>query len=122
MLEKRILLVEDDLELAEVMATVLREEGYLVDLAATAGQAQEHLARFSYAVVIADWRLPDGDGTLLAGRRSRHDAVHRRTGLLSSDPEGSDDPVFARALSAPRSPLASTPQCRSKSPTADTNL
>src|SRR5436853_5647049 len=66
MLEKRILLVEDDLELAEVMATVLREEGYLVDLAATAGQAQEHLARFSYAVVIADWRLPDGDGTLIA--------------------------------------------------------
>jgi DNA-binding response OmpR family regulator len=66
MLKQRILLVEDDPDRAEVMVTVLREEGYVVDLAATLAQAQERLAIDRYAVVIADWKLPDGDGTLIA--------------------------------------------------------
>ena len=41
----------------------LREEGYCVDLAKTVAEAWAHLDAHSYALVISDWRLPDGDGT-----------------------------------------------------------
>jgi DNA-binding response OmpR family regulator len=64
--EKRILLVEDDADVRELLALALRGEGYRVDVAASAARALSNLTRFSYALVIADWRLPDGDGTMVA--------------------------------------------------------
>jgi DNA-binding response OmpR family regulator len=63
--EKRILLVEDD-EVRELLALALRSEGYVVDTAASASRALLNLTQSSYDLVIADWRLPDGDGTLIA--------------------------------------------------------
>jgi len=63
---QRILLVEDDEDVGELFAYVLREEGYDVDVAGTVAAAWAHLDAHSYALVIADWRLPDGDGTGIA--------------------------------------------------------
>jgi two-component system, NtrC family, response regulator PilR len=63
---KRILLVDDDADVRELVALVLRSEGYSVDVAASAARALVNLTRFRYALVIADWRLPDGDGTVVA--------------------------------------------------------
>src|SRR4051794_41983090 len=64
--EQRILLVEDDEDVAEVLKVALVEEGYLVDFAATAAEAWRHLAAHRYALVLSDWRLPDGDGSVIA--------------------------------------------------------
>src|SRR4051794_41829947 len=64
--EQRILLVEDDEDVAEVLKVALVEEGYLVDFAATAAEAWPHLAAHRYALVRSDWRLPDGDGSVIA--------------------------------------------------------
>ena len=68
MAEKRILLVEDERELREVLARGLRRAGYSVDLAATAADADRLLEQKRYALLIADWRLPDGNGIDLADK------------------------------------------------------
>lgn len=44
MLEKRILLLEDEPQIAEILALALDGEGYLVDLAATIAEARARLA------------------------------------------------------------------------------
>ncbi len=66
MAEKRILLVEDERDIQEILSHTLRRKGYTVDVAATVTEAQQRLEVTSYALVITDWRLPDGDGMMIA--------------------------------------------------------
>ena len=54
--DKRILLVEDERELRELLAIGLRRAGYTVDVAATADEARQHMEAQSYALVVVDWR------------------------------------------------------------------
>lgn len=63
---RRILLVEDERNIHQLLAHSLHAEGYAVDVAETAAAAQRHLDTGSYELVIADWRLPDGDGLEIA--------------------------------------------------------
>jgi two-component system, NtrC family, response regulator HydG len=65
---KRILLLEDDESLAELLVLILRSGGYAVDLALTVAQAERQFADEGYELVVADWRLPDGDGIEFADR------------------------------------------------------
>ena len=65
--EKRILLVEDEPVVQQMMSIVLRGEGYAVDTASTVAEAMALLDGHSYALAIVDWRLPGGgDGLLVA--------------------------------------------------------
>jgi two-component system response regulator PilR (NtrC family) len=65
----RILLVEDERNLSELLVHILLSAGFAVDLAATVAEAERRLAQPSdYGLVITDWRLPDGDGIALADR------------------------------------------------------
>ena len=64
--EKRILLVEDEATTREILTDVLRGEGYDVHSVATAGAAITCLESILYSLVVADWVLPDGDGTDIA--------------------------------------------------------
>jgi DNA-binding response OmpR family regulator len=66
MAAKRILLVEDETGISDFLTIALRGEGYEVDVAATAAEAWTWLDAHPYELVIADWRLPDGDGMLIA--------------------------------------------------------
>jgi two-component system, OmpR family, response regulator len=66
MLEKRILLVEDEPTTREILTDLLRGDGYDVDSVATAGAATTCLQSIHYALVLADWVLPDGDGVDVA--------------------------------------------------------
>ena len=64
----RILLLEDDVDLADVIALGLRNEAYAVDVAHTCAEA-EHLLRVTdYDVGCFDLGLPDGDGLDLVRR------------------------------------------------------
>src|SRR5690349_20838695 len=63
---ERVLLVEDDPDLGFLLTHVLRSSGYVVDLATMGSKAQEYLDEQAYALVIADWKLPDGDGITIA--------------------------------------------------------
>jgi two-component system copper resistance phosphate regulon response regulator CusR len=61
----RILLVEDDAELAGILATGLRAESYAVDVAGDLTEATELLITTRYDVACVDLGLPDGDGLSL---------------------------------------------------------
>lgn len=59
---KRILLVEDEPTTREILAEVLRGDGYTVDTVASVSAANVCLRSLAYELVVADWLLPDGDG------------------------------------------------------------
>ena len=82
----RILLVEDDPELAEVVALGLRNESYAVDVAATLAAAEDLLTTTSYDVACVDLGLPDGDGLDLVRRTGadRHLRRPRRCLVLTA--------------------------------------
>jgi DNA-binding response OmpR family regulator len=70
----RLLVVEDEVRIAEVLRTSLGKAGFAVDSVASCGDAQAALEVGAYDAMILDLGLPDGDGlALLARLRSRGD-------------------------------------------------
>lgn len=66
----RLLVVEDEIRIAELLRTAFERSGFVVDGVGTAAAAREVLAAVTYDAVILDLGLPDGDGLeLLAGAR-----------------------------------------------------
>jgi len=96
----RLLIVEDNEELAQLLAKGLKTAGYEADVLSTAEEARAVLSTTFYAGLILDLGLPDGDGLellrelrqrdnpvpvlVLTARGGLHDRVH---GLRS----GADD-------------------------------
>ena len=64
----RILVVEDEVELAEAVAVGLRREGYAVDVAHDCRGALDRVTIAPYDLITLDLNLPDGDGLDLAHR------------------------------------------------------
>jgi len=58
----RLLVVEDEPDLANAVARGLRRDGHAVDVALTALDADLSLRTASYDLVCLDWNLPDGSG------------------------------------------------------------
>jgi DNA-binding response OmpR family regulator len=73
----RILLVEDDVDLAELVALGLRNESYAVDVARTVAEAEYLLRTVEFDVACLDLGLPDGDGLQLVRRLAEDDDLHR---------------------------------------------
>jgi DNA-binding NtrC family response regulator len=71
-----LLLVDDDRHVLESMADWLREQGYRLDVASDRATAIAAVDRKPYDLVLADIRLPDGDGfDILAHCREHHPAT-----------------------------------------------
>ena len=62
----RLLVVEDEPDLADVIARGLRRDGHAVDVAMLASDADLKLRSAGYDVVVLDWNLPDGSGLEIA--------------------------------------------------------
>ncbi len=58
----RLLVVEDEPDLADVIARGLRRDGHAVDVALTLTEANLKLRSAGYDLAILDWNLPDGSG------------------------------------------------------------
>ena len=58
----RILVIDDEPDLRTLYELTLLREGYLVDAAASVGEARALLEGSGYDLVITDMRLPDGSG------------------------------------------------------------
>lgn len=99
----RILVVDDETDLADAIATLLRREGYAVDTANDGAAAREKLAYNEYDLITLDLTLPDADGrdicreirsgtlgnaTVRILMVTARDAVEERVGGLD---EGADD-------------------------------
>jgi len=72
----RLLVVEDNEQLAHLLTRGLETAGYDVDLVTAAGEARTALTTTSYAALILDLGLPDGDGlSILREIRHRRDPI-----------------------------------------------
>lgn len=119
----KLLLVEDDPDLAVAMRRLLVKENHVVDVAESLRVAKAALQGNTYDVVLLDRRLPDGEGTDLirfARRLRRHTRflIISALGNISKRVEGLDlgaddyvvkpfDPeeLLARIRAAARRPL-----------------
>ncbi|MFA5941676.1 MAG: sigma-54 dependent transcriptional regulator [Sinimarinibacterium sp.] len=61
----RVLIVDDEPDIRELVEITLSRMGLRTDAAATLAEARAHLARDSFDVCITDMRLPDGNGITL---------------------------------------------------------
>ncbi len=73
----RIMLVEDEAGLADMLARVLDRESFVVDHLDCLADAGEAAALVEYDLALLDRSLPDGDGlSLLARLRERSPGIH----------------------------------------------
>ena len=68
----RALIVEDDVELAQIVAQVLEREGFAADHSSRGSDALSRANATAYDIVLLDWTLPEVDGlTICRELRSR---------------------------------------------------
>jgi len=60
--ESSLLIVDDEKDMCEILASLFQGKGYRTEIATTGCQAVERLRSATYDLVIADIRLPDKDG------------------------------------------------------------
>ena len=77
----RLLLIDDDLRLTDMVGGYLRHNGFEVDTAPSLGAGRERLSQVPYDALLLDLMLPDGDG-LDFTRELRGQARTRRLPLL----------------------------------------
>jgi DNA-binding response OmpR family regulator len=77
----RLLLIDDDARLADMVGGYLRNNGFGVDTALTLAAGREHLRHQTFDALVLDLMLPDGDG-LDFTRELRSQARTRRLPLL----------------------------------------
>lgn len=63
--QKRLLVCEDDVDIAHYLQIILQEQGYLVDLAFSAQEAKRLVKLHTYAALTIDLVLPDVNGIQL---------------------------------------------------------
>ena len=61
----KILIIEDDDSLREIITRGLLDEGYIVESAANYSDANDKIAGYSYDCILLDIMLPDGNGLRL---------------------------------------------------------
>jgi two-component system, OmpR family, copper resistance phosphate regulon response regulator CusR len=64
----RLLVIEDDMEIADFISRGLREEGFLVEVAADGTSGWQELKSAAWDLVVLDWWLPGQDGLTLLQR------------------------------------------------------
>jgi CheY-like chemotaxis protein len=72
----RILIIEDEIRITEILQETLTRAGFAVDSARRCAEAREALSLSAYDAAVLDLGLPDGDGrSLLADLQSSHNRV-----------------------------------------------
>jgi len=98
----RILVVDDEVVIAQLMADVLGGEGYDVDTAPNGLAALDCIARQSYDVVLSDLRMPGLDGLGLYREIERsHPELLTRFVFITGTSEHTDYHVFVHDVKVP---------------------
>ena len=61
----KVLIIEDNEELASSIQRFLTREGYICELSSTCQEAREKLVLYDYDCIVLDIMLPDGNGLQL---------------------------------------------------------
>ncbi len=84
--QARVLVVDDEAEIAELMRSVLEGAGYDVATAESGAVALELLAEARFDAIVSDMRMPDIDGAALwRAVRSRNPVLARRMLFVTGD-------------------------------------
>jgi signal transduction histidine kinase len=84
----RILLCEDDVGSATILREQLRDAGFFADFAHTAAEAVARALQTTYAAILVDLNLPDGDGiSLILGLRMQVRNKKTPIFVISSNPD-----------------------------------
>lgn len=106
---RRAIIIDDEAEIAILIAEVLRKHGYHCDVAASGREGQSLIAATGngYDAVICDLRMPDLDGpALFRWLQIQHPALVDRTLFVTGDALG---PVAGRFLAESRRPVLEKP-------------
>ena len=94
----KILIVEDDASLREIMIRALKQEGYVTEYASTFSEADIKLAGYNYDCILLDIMLPDGHGLKLLEQIKSLDKGDRV--IIISARDSIDDKVAGLDLGA----------------------
>lgn len=94
----KLLIVEDEPSLREIMTRTLRGEGYVVEQASDYASAVEKLAVYSYDCILLDIMLPDGNGLKLLKELKEND--RRESVIIISAKDSLEDKVSGLELGA----------------------
>ncbi|HEV8519536.1 MAG TPA: sigma-54 dependent transcriptional regulator [Burkholderiales bacterium] len=75
MQKSRILIVDDEADIRELLSLTLQRMGLDTDCAANEFEATQFMQKHSYDLCLTDMRLPDGDGLRLLEHVSKHYAT-----------------------------------------------
>ncbi|MFO1068105.1 MAG: PAS domain S-box protein [Geminicoccaceae bacterium] len=98
----RILVADDETEIADLVREVLSREGYEVTVVRSGREALAALGRGSFDVVISDLRMPDLDGPgLWRELKASRPEVAERMVFITGDTLGADASRFLREATVP---------------------
>jgi len=99
---QRVLVVDDEVGVAEALAEMLGRDGHTVDVANDGARALELLETGTYDVIVSDTRMPVLDGeAFYAELERRFPALCRRFIFLTGDVLNSDKRAFLARIGAP---------------------
>jgi two-component system phosphate regulon response regulator PhoB len=96
----RVLVVDDDPDIREMVSTMLEAVELVVVTAASAEDALEHLRRAPFDLVVLDWNLPRMSGTDLCRALRQEPALRDLPVLFLTANASSQDMVYAFACGA----------------------
>ncbi len=99
---RRALVIDDEPEIAEVLADFLGLEGFTCEIAHSGEQARERLREEDYDLIISDVRMPGIDGAhFFAWLKAEKPALVERTAFATGDTLGTDAAQFLREARRP---------------------
>jgi two-component system phosphate regulon response regulator PhoB len=91
----KVLIVEDEADIRDLLALHLRREGLVTDLAADAREGWEKLQSGDHDLAILDWMLPGGASGLDLARQIRSHPKNRSLSILMLTARVSDHDIVA---------------------------
>lgn len=96
----RVLVLDDDTSMQKLVATLLRREGYRVDVVSGGSQAIEHIGKNQYSALLLDVMTPtEGGLTVIRHLKKAKPELLKRIVLVTASPEsvlrGVEGDVFA---------------------------
>jgi signal transduction histidine kinase len=99
---RRILVVDDELGVAEILMEFLQREGHQVDTAANGAEALERLDRSVYDLILTDTKMPVLDGQeFFEELVRRYPTMRRRIAFITGDVLTPDKRAFLEGTGAP---------------------
>jgi CheY-like chemotaxis protein len=105
------LVVDDEADIAEIIAELLGKQGYRVEIARNGSEAKTRLAARDFDLVLSDLRMPDVDGPALhAWLAANKPHLLDRLGFVTGDTMGPNAVRFLGASGRPTLEKPFTPQ------------